>query len=93
MSSINPIANSSASLRITPSSARAATAASAVATAPRLSDRVELSGVDRFLTALRANDIRAEKVAEIRSQIAASSYDEDAKIDAVLDKVLDDLDR
>ncbi len=93
MSSINPIAHSSASLRITPASARAAATAGAIETTPRLSDRVELSGVDRFLTALRTNDIRADKVADIRSQIAAGTYDEDAKLDAVLDKVLDDIDR
>jgi negative regulator of flagellin synthesis FlgM len=93
MSSINPIASSSAHLRITPATARAAATAGTITTTPRLSDRVELSGVDRFLTALRTNDIRADKVADIRSQIAAGTYDEDAKLDAVLDKVLDDIDR
>lgn len=93
MSSINSISTATPNLRIATAGQRSATPqAEAPAPARRL-DRVELSGVDRFLTALRTNDIRADKVAEIRGQIQAGIYDEDAKLDAVLGKVLDDLDR
>lgn len=92
MSSINPISTAIPALRLSPGSARSAQQVTETPIARR-SDRVELSGVDRFLTALRTNDIRADKVSEIRSQVEAGTYDEDAKLDFVLDKVLDDLDR
>jgi anti-sigma28 factor (negative regulator of flagellin synthesis) len=55
-------------------------------------DKLELSGVSHLLTALQANDIRTDKVAEIRQQIDANTYDPDgAKLDGAIDKLLDDL--
>jgi anti-sigma28 factor (negative regulator of flagellin synthesis) len=57
----------------------------------RVSDRVELSGVSHLMAALRKNDIRADKVAEIKTQIAAGTYDDDKKLDGALDGLLDDL--
>jgi anti-sigma28 factor (negative regulator of flagellin synthesis) len=57
----------------------------------RVSDRVELSGVSHLMAALRKNDIRADRVAEIKAQIAAGTYDDDKKLDGALDGLLDDL--
>lgn len=35
--------------------------------------------------------IRTERVAEIRSQIASGAYETDAKLDAALDRLLDEI--
>jgi anti-sigma28 factor (negative regulator of flagellin synthesis) len=58
-----------------------------------LTDRVELSGVSGMLKALKQNDVRADKVAEIKSAIDAGTYETDDKLDAAVDRLLDDLDR
>ena len=55
------------------------------------SDRVELSGVNHLLAALKTNEIRADKVADIRAQIDAGTYESDEKLDAAADRLLDDL--
>jgi negative regulator of flagellin synthesis FlgM len=57
---------------------------------PSLSDRLELSGVSHLLSSLKTNDIRTDKVAAIKAQIASGIYDADgSKLDAATDKVLD----
>ena len=56
-----------------------------------LSDRLELSGLTPFANALKKNDVRADKVADIKAQLANGTYDEDKKLDGALDKLLDDL--
>ena len=44
------------------------------------------------MASLKTNDVRVDKVTSIRDQIAAGSYDVDgAKLDAAVDKMLDDL--
>jgi anti-sigma28 factor (negative regulator of flagellin synthesis) len=58
---------------------------------PSLADRVEISGVGHLLGALKSNDIRADKVAAIRSQIEAGTYEDDKKLDVAVDRLLDDL--
>jgi negative regulator of flagellin synthesis FlgM len=58
---------------------------------PSAKDRVELSGVGHLLGALKSNDIRADKVADIKAQIAAGTYESDDKIDGAVDRLLDDL--
>ena len=55
------------------------------------SDRVELSSVNGYLQTLKTNDIRHEKVAAIKSQIEAGTYETDDKLDAATDKLLDEL--
>jgi anti-sigma28 factor (negative regulator of flagellin synthesis) len=55
---------------------------------PSLKDRVELSGVGHLV---QKNDIRADKVADIKAQIAAGTYDDDTKLDIATDRLLDDL--
>ena len=57
----------------------------------RGSDRVELSGMSHLLKALKSNDVRTEKVAEVKAQIEAGQYEDDRKLDAAVDRLLDDL--
>ena len=54
-------------------------------------DKVELSGMSHLLKALKNNDVRTEKVAAIKAQIEAGTYEDDAKMDAAVDRMLDDL--
>jgi len=58
----------------------------------RAVDKLELSGASHLLAALKANDIRADLVAQIRQQIQAGTYDADGKkLDGAVDRVLDEL--
>ena len=54
-------------------------------------DKVELSGMSHLLKALKNNDVRTEKVSAIKAQIEAGTYEDDAKMDAAVDRMLDDL--
>ena len=54
-------------------------------------DRVQLSGTSHLLAALKTNDIRTDKVASIRQQIASGTYETDAKLNGAVDKLLDDV--
>jgi negative regulator of flagellin synthesis FlgM len=58
---------------------------------PSLADRVELSGLGHLLGALKNNDIRADKVASVKAQIAAGTYEDDKKLDTAVNRLLDDL--
>ena len=60
------------------------------AQAPR--DHVEISPLGRMLDGLTClPEIRHEKVAEIRQQIAAGTYETPEKMDLALDRLLDEL--
>jgi anti-sigma28 factor (negative regulator of flagellin synthesis) len=54
-------------------------------------DKLELSGVSHLLSRLKTNDIRTDKVAAVKSQIEAGTYEDDAKLDTATDRLLDDL--
>jgi anti-sigma28 factor (negative regulator of flagellin synthesis) len=54
-------------------------------------DKLELSGVSHLLKTLKNNDVRVDKVAEIRAQIEAGTYETDDKLDIAADRLLDDL--
>jgi negative regulator of flagellin synthesis FlgM len=54
-------------------------------------DKVELSNVNALLTKLKTNDVRTDKVADIKAQIDAGKYETDDKLDAAIDKLMDDL--
>ncbi len=59
-----------------------------------VNDRVEIGksdGFQRLLSMATNGDIRADKVADIKSQIQAGTYDLDAKADVVADRMLEDL--
>lgn len=57
----------------------------------RASDRVELSGLDGIMAKLKTNDVRHDKVAAIRQQIAEGTYETPEKLDGAIDKLMDDL--
>ena len=90
MSQINTV---SGSAPIQPSQlrpvARPATAAPAGPT--RGSDKLELSGASHLLKLSKANDVRTDKVADLKAQIAAGTYETDDKLTAAADQLLDDL--
>jgi len=54
-------------------------------------DKLELSGVSHLLSQLKSNDIRTDKVAAIKSQIEAGTYEDDDKLNTATDRLLDDL--
>ncbi len=54
-------------------------------------EKVELSGMSHLLKALKNNDVRTEKVGAIKAQIEAGAYEDDAKMDVAVDRMLDDL--
>ena len=58
----------------------------------RKADKAEISDLARFLSNLTETDeIRHDKVAEIRAQIEAGTYETDAKLSEAVDKLLEDL--
>ncbi len=56
-----------------------------------MTDKLELSGMGHLLQTLKANDVRMDKVAAVKSQIEAGNYEDDAKLDVAVDRLLDDL--
>jgi flagellar biosynthesis anti-sigma factor FlgM len=76
---------------------RSGTAANVAAdsSSPSLSpvDQLDLSAEAQGITELAdtANDIRIDRVADIRRQIAEGSYDTDEKLSAALDNFLDQI--
>jgi negative regulator of flagellin synthesis FlgM len=91
MSSINPIQpgrpiSPSNPVRATPPS-KETTPASPL----RASDRLELSGLSPLLSKAKASDVRQDKIAEIRQQIAEGKYETPEKIDAAIGKIIDEL--
>lgn len=69
--------------------------AGALRLAARGGDRVEFSDAAHFLAKLReTSGVREDVVARVKGEIEAGAYDGDAldaKIDAVLDRIIDDL--
>ena len=57
----------------------------------RGADQLELSGMSHLLKTLQSNDVRADKVAQVKAQIEAGTYETDEKLDAAADRLLDDL--
>jgi anti-sigma28 factor (negative regulator of flagellin synthesis) len=59
-----------------------------------LTDKVQLSGVSHLLATLKAGgDIRADKVAGIKQQIEAGTYETEARLDGAIDRLMNDLSR
>jgi anti-sigma28 factor (negative regulator of flagellin synthesis) len=89
MSSINGL-GANVPVQQTSNTQRAAETSQAAPT--RAADRVELSGVSHLMKALQTNDIRVDKVADIKGQIDAGTYDADGqKLNGSLNGLLDDL--
>lgn len=92
MNAINPVAASAAAYKAQPTApARAPESPVATPAPARSPDRVELSGLQNFMQVLKSNDIRAEKVAEIKAQIDAGTYETDDKLNVAIDRLIDDL--
>jgi len=92
MSNINQVTTSSPIQKIVSAPIRREIATDAAAsTSPGRTDKVEISGVSHLLASLKANDIRADKVADIRAQIDAGTYETEDKLDAAADRLLDEL--
>ena len=63
----------------------------AAAAPPSATDKLELSGNSNLLQTLQQNNIRADKVAQVRAQIDAGTYESDQKLNAAVDKLLEDI--
>lgn len=90
MSSIDGIGNQSPVQKIiaNPVHKQLAVDAPLVARGP---DKLELSGMSHLLESLKSNDVRTDKVTQIRAQIEAGTYETPEKLDAAADKLLDEL--
>ena len=90
MSSINQVGGSSPVQRVVTNPIQKQVPADAPKQMPA-TDKLELSGASHLLKALKQNDVRADKVAQIKAQIEAGTYDDDQKLDVAVDRLLDDL--
>ena len=54
-------------------------------------DKLELSGLSGMLKLAKESDVRADKVSQVKAAIAAGKYEDDAKLDIAVDRLLDDL--
>ena len=59
----------------------------------RASDRLELSGASHMLATLKSNNVRADKVQSVKSQIENGTYEDDQKLNAAIDGLLEDLNK
>jgi anti-sigma28 factor (negative regulator of flagellin synthesis) len=91
MSSINGLGENAPVQKITATPIRRDIATAAPDETRKITDRVELSGVQSLLDKLKSNDVRTDKVASIRAQIEAGDYETDQKLDIAADRMLDDL--
>ena len=92
-SSINGLGSNSPVQKLTQQPIRKEIPADAPAQPTRgpSTDKLELSGVSHLLKTLKNNDVRVDKVAEIKAQIEAGTYITDEKEDLAIDRLLDDL--
>lgn len=92
MSSIHGVGNQNAVQRVVSNPVQRQVPAEAPRQLP-VTDKLELSGMSHLLRALKNNDVRTDKVAAIRAQIEAGTYENDAKLNTAVDRLLDDLDK
>lgn len=96
MSQINGIGGNGPVQRVAGASSATNRAAAPAAQAERgrPADRLELSGVSHLLSALKGSkDVRLDKVAQVRAELDAGTYETDARIDAAVDRLLDEIAR
>lgn len=94
MSSINGLGNSSPLSPLNRSSRLSSTSDTSATSSASKGDSVELSSdVGKYLSILKSKsgDVRHDKVASVRAQIEAGTYDTDDKLDGSLDGLLDDI--
>lgn len=90
MSSINQISGNIPLQPITNTPVTRTTAANGSEETPS-GDTLELSGVNQFVQTLQANNIRADKVQDVRTQIANGTYETDDKLNSAVDELLNDI--
>ena len=90
MSSINNVGNTNPVQNIVSNPIQKSIAADA-STPQRAVDRLDLSGVSYLFQALKTNDIRTDKVATVKAQIAAGTYEDDNKLNVAVNGLLDDI--
>jgi anti-sigma28 factor (negative regulator of flagellin synthesis) len=92
MSSINSVNNSSPLQQVIANPIRKEVAGEpARSLAASSIDRLELSGVSQLLQSLKSNDVRTDKVAEMRTQIDAGTYETEERLNSAAEKLLDEL--
>jgi negative regulator of flagellin synthesis FlgM len=91
MSSINPASNVANVYRPAYTKTAARPQPAGEAYSPNNVDKLELSNIDHLLTRLKTNDVRVDKVTDIKAQIAAGTYETDEKLNATVDKLLDEV--
>lgn len=92
MSSINSVTNGNYPLNPINGSSKSNGSTRPPEATSRSSDKVELSGVQNYLSLLNAgSDVRTDKVASVRASIEAGNYEDDFKLNIALDRLLDDV--
>jgi flagellar biosynthesis anti-sigma factor FlgM len=90
MSSINGIGPNSPVQKVVQQPIQKQTPADPPAQIPTV-DKLELSGMSHLLQSLKSNDVRVDKVADIKQQIESGTYETDDKLDVAADRLLDEL--
>jgi len=91
MSAINGLGGTSPIQRTTTPAAANSTTPAPTTPSSRPADKLDLSGTSHLLQSLKSNNIRADKVASVKSQIENGTYEDDHKLNGALDGLLDDL--
>ena len=94
MSSVNGIGGHNPIQKIVSKPVMHSVPAKPAAQQKAIADKVQLSHVNHLLATLKAGgDIRAAKVEAVRAQLKAGTYESEAKLDAAIDRLIDDLGR
>ena len=90
MSSINGVGSNPSIQKIIQQPVQKQAPAGATAQQP-IVDKLELSGTSEMFKILQRNDIRPDKVAQVRAAIESGKYEDDHKLDVAADRLLDDI--
>jgi anti-sigma28 factor (negative regulator of flagellin synthesis) len=91
MSSINGVGNHSPVQKVVSQPIYKQLPADASSPSTKPTDKLELSRMSHLLKALKSNDIRVDKVQQIKQQIEAGTYEDEHKLDVTTERLLDDL--
>jgi flagellar biosynthesis anti-sigma factor FlgM len=90
MSSINNIGGNSPISRVVSNPIQKQVSTEAPKQLPA-TDKLQLSGLSHMLKLAKDGDVRVDKVAQIKQAIAEGKYEDDAKLDVAVDRLLGDL--
>jgi len=92
MSSVHGIGNSSPLQKVITQPIHRQVSAASEPAPHRANDKLELSGMSHLLQALKSDrTVRADKVAQIKAQIEAGTYETEEKLNIAADRLLDEL--